>query len=224
MRLTTYILILITLVVQACNTSDDVANLGSELGDFNLVFPENGKICTEGTNVSNDIVSIPFRWSTSNNATSYKIEVITQKKEQKFEATVTTNSIEIDIPKGDQFTWNVIAVKESSSKQSNETWSFYSEGMTTSDHIPFPATITLTDNKDSTITILWEASDIDNDIDKYEVYIDTSKSTSTLIKTTENTTLKYPIDYDTIYYIQIITLDKKGNSSISKKEFKFTNN
>lgn len=52
---------------------------------------------------------------------------------------------------------------------------FYTEGVSVSNHAPFPASITLEDNKDGTINISWEASDLDNDILKYKVYLGSQK-------------------------------------------------
>ncbi len=220
------LLIILALTLQSCGGSDDgggPAPTPLELGDFQLSFPINNEICTEGIDVSNDIVEIPFRWSPSENATSYKIEVTDSNNGALYQTTSSSNSGTIELPKGTQFSWKVTAVLNDNTRESEATWSFYSEGIVTSNHIPFPATITLQDNKDSTVNITWSANDLDNDIDKYEVYLKEG-TTRTLIADTQETSISdFQITYDVIYTLEVITIDKSGNSSSSKKEFRFKN-
>ncbi len=220
------LLIILALILQSCGGSDDGAGPGPaplELGDFQLSFPNNNEVCTEGTNISGDLVEIPFRWSPSKNATSYRIEATGTQDGTVYQTTSTTNSGAITLPKGTQFTWKVIANLKDDTKESDTTWNFYSEGVTTLNHIPFPAEITLEDNKDGTINILWEGNDLDNDIDKYEVYL-SNDTTRTLIADTQETSItNYQIMYDVIYNLEVITKDQRGNSSSSKRDFRFKN-
>ncbi len=226
-----YIFIILTLTIQSCGGGDDAAgpnpnpNPGTDLslGDFELIFPINNTICTEGTEVSETTTSIPFRWSVSENATSYKIEVINSSNGDKTENTATTNSTNIDLPKGTQFTWNVIAILDSDSKPSKENWNFYSEGITVSNHVPFPAKITLQDNKDGSINVSWTSTDLDNDIDMYEVFLQEGTNRTLIAETKETVINGVRISYDTIYSLEVITKDKQGNSSSSKREFRFKN-
>ena len=143
------------------------------------------------------MIAIPFDWGIATNATSYTLEVTNTKTGQKYQETTSTNSGEIILPKGIQFTWKVTANLNGNSKESNDTWSFYSEGITTSNHIPFPAKITLEDNKNGTINILWQGSDIDNDIDVYEIYINnnlTGGNPQLIISTQENSISNFDIN------------------------------
>jgi len=195
----------------------------AELGTFSLVFPENNKVCTEGDDVGTDMITILFRWGASANATSYTIEV-TQDTGEKFEATSTSTSAPLTIPKGTQFTWDVTAVLANDTKASNSGFNFYSEGITESNHTPFPASITLEDNMDGTINIIWSGSDVDNDIENYDVMLGTTPEPNTVLENTTVTRIdNQSITYDTVYYLNVITTDQLGNTSNSKKQFNFKN-
>lgn len=227
MRILKYIFVILAVILQSCGGSDDspAPPAPIELGAFNLTFPDNNEVCTEGVDISNDMVEIPFRWTTSENAVSYKIEVTNTETGQKHETTSSTNSGEVVLPKGTQFTWKVIAVAGDKTKDSNADWNFYSQGLSTSNHIPFPASITLEDNKDGTINVSWQGSDLDNDIANYQVYFGESESAASLISETLETRISNQgIQYGTTYFLNIITIDQNGNTSSSKKEFKFSGN
>ncbi len=227
MRIIKYILLVLAITLQSCGGSDDSsAPAPTELGTFNLIFPNNNEVCTEGIDLSNDMVEIPFRWASSTNATSYSIEVTDTETGQNYNTTSNTTSTEIALPKGTQFTWSVTAVSRDNIKDSNANWNFYSEGITTSNHIPFPAKITLEDNKNGTINILWEGLDLDDDIDTYEVYAFnnfTGGNPQLIANTKETSITNFEIIFDTEYFLQVITKDKNGNSSNSKKTFMFRN-
>ncbi|MCK8522473.1 hypothetical protein M0D21_12890 [Aquimarina sp. D1M17] len=225
MKILKYIFFIVVITLQSCGGSDD-SPAPLELGSFSLLFPINNEICTEGAEITNDMVSIPFNWGIADNATSYVIEVTNTKTGEKYEENTSTNSGDVIVPKGIQFTWKVTAYLNGESKDSNDIWNFYSEGITTSNHIPFPAKITLQDNKNSTINILWEGLDLDNDIDGYDIYMQNSLNSGNpeLIQSTSETSiLNFTITYDVVYDLEIITKDKNGNTSSSKRTFKFTN-
>ncbi|MFK7812171.1 MAG: hypothetical protein AB8B59_06730, partial [Maribacter sp.] len=50
---------------------------------------------------------------------------------------------------------------------------FYSEGISQENYAPFPATINTIDQTNGFVEISWEGADLDNDIDKYELYFGT---------------------------------------------------
>lgn len=223
MRKLIYILIIQLTLISCGGGDDDPKEPEVVLGTFELTFPVNNTLCTEGTTVSKDKVAIPLRWNTSKNATSYKVKVTNTVSGEKIERTTNNSSIEVNLLKGTKFSWNVTAILNDKEKLSS-TWNFYTEGISESNHIPFPASITLEDNKDGTINIKWEGSDLDNDIKKYKVYLGDSESSASLIEETESTIIQNKsIDYNKKYFLKIITIDEKDNSSSSIKEFRFNN-
>lgn len=219
------ILIILTVILQSCSKDDGGGGPAPvELGAFALTFPNNNEVCTEGTSVSAAIVSIPFSWNASENAASYRVEVIQSDNNQTFEATTTGTSTDIDLPKGTQFTWKVIAVVNDKTKESDAVFSFYSEGATENNHIPFPAEITLTNNGGGSIDISWQGSDLDDDITGYDVRLGTSANLTTIASNTTETNLpNRTILLNTDYTLEVVTKDSQGNNSVSKKRFNFKN-
>lgn len=217
------LLIIVALVLQSCSKDDGGSGPAPiELGEFALTFPNNNEVCTEGTSVSAETVSIPFSWNASDNATSYQVEVTQSDNNQKFEASATNTNADIALPKGTQFTWKVTAIVDDKTKESDAVFSFYSQGATQDNHIPFPANITLTNNGDGTIDISWQGSDLDNDIIGYDVRLGTSDNLTTIASNTTETTLpNRTILFNTDYTLEVVTKDSEGNSSISKKQFNF---
>lgn len=217
-----YIFIIPFILISCGGKDDPIPEKIVELGAFELVFPEKNTLCTEGTIISEDKVSIPLQWSVSKNATSYKVVVTNTNTGVKIEETTINNSLDVDLLKGEKFSWNVTAFVDNKTKLSNSTWNFYSEGASVDNHAPFPASISLVDNKDGTVNINWEATDLDNDIVNYKVYLGTSENTAVLIKEiNDNKITNQKIDYNTEYFIKIVTIDKNGNSSSGIKLFKF---
>ena len=191
------------------------------LGTLELTFPVNNTLCTEGTTVSNNEVTIPLRWNTSKNAVSYKAVITNTVSGEKIERVTNANSIDVNLPKGTKFSWKVTAILNNKEESSN-TWSFYTEGISESNHTPFPASITLEDNKNGTINIKWEGLDLDNDIVNYKVYLGDSENSASLVVETENNIIQnQSIDYNKLYFLKITTIDEKDNSSSSIKEFNF---
>jgi len=219
------LLIISALILQSCGGGGDDAPpppLPLEIGSFKLLFPENNQLCTLGTDVSEGMISIPFRWNEAENATSYKLEIFEQGGTKTYEETVSTNAADVVITRGTQFNWKVTASLDQKELESDDIWNFYTEGTSVNSHVPFPAKITVTDNLDNSIDIIWEGSDLDDDIVSYDVSIGTeSNPPALLLETTETSVLDYSIMYDTLYYLEIITLDTQGNRSISTKKFNF---
>lgn len=214
------IFILITqLLFISCSSNHEP--IEEELGAFELNYPKNNTLCTEGKSISKDKVTIPLKWEVSKNAAFYKVKVINTSTGEKIEKVVNTTSTELNLLKGIKFSWSITAILNDK-ELSSSTWSFYSEGASVSNHIPFPANISLKDNKDGTINIKWEGSDLDNDIANYKVYLGSSENTAVLLIETKDTIIKnHNINYNKKYFLKIVTIDEKGNSSSSIKEFKF---
>lgn len=190
-----------------------------ELGAFNLVFPDNNLICTEGEDINNNEVSISFIWSASKNATSYEFTLTNLDNNEVINETVSSTSLDLTLPKGSQFTWSVSAVLNNSKKEST-SWNFYSEGVTVENYAPFPASITVEDNNNGTVNINWTGSDLDNDIAHYTLMVD---DVVLLDNTTNVSYSAHQITYGTTFKITIITEDTIGHTSTVKKDFIFNN-
>jgi len=192
-----------------------------ELGVFELVFPDNNQICTESDEVGNNEISIELMWSASQNATSYALELTNTGTGELISTTSNTTSKTVTLPKDAQFSWKVTALLADKTKQSTG-WSFYTEGVAKENFAPFPAEITVLDNTNSTVDISWEASDLDNDIENFDLKIDFGTGLLTAFEKLEVNEMKnYSIDYDRSYNVEVITRDSRGNISIAKTSFDF---
>jgi hypothetical protein len=67
------------------------------------------------------------------------------------------------------------------------------------------------------ITLSWSASDLDDDILEYEVYVSVETPPGNLIGTLpeDETTLKVSVAPNTVYYWSVITIDEEGNATNS---------
>lgn len=230
-NLTTYIFVssLLLLSISCGGGGDDGENNNPsdpenpELGSFNLSTPENNSLCVEGDyTVGGSLNHILLTWKPSENAKSYTINLIDNATSISTTYTSLASSVEVDVEMGHSYSWKVDATLNGKSK-SSETWSFYSRGEKVENYAPFPAEITLTDNEDETIDILWQTNDLDNDLDSYDVYFGTDPEPPLFLENlgvNENKILDHSILYNTTYYIKVVAIDYKGNSSTSLKVFK----
>ncbi len=218
-------LILMGLLVASCGGKDDNNNnppeeTEKELGAFNLVFPENNLICTEGEDNGTDGVSIEFQWSGSTNATSYEVKITNQETNSTDSRTVTTTSLAVGLPKGTQFSWAVTAILGSKTLVS-DSWNFYSEGTSTENFAPFPAEIGVSDNGNGTVTVSWVGEDLDDDLENYDVYIGSGETLELILENTTLLNTTYNITAGQQYAIKVISKDSNNNSSTSETSFSF---
>ncbi|WP_405410638.1 hypothetical protein [Maribacter sp. Asnod1-A12] len=218
-------LILVGLLVASCGGSDDSNNnppeeTEKELGAFNLVFPENNLICTEGEDNGTDGVSIELQWSASTNATSYELEITNQENNSTDKRTITTTSFAVGLPKGTQFSWSVTAILGSKTLTS-DSWNFYSEGTSTENFAPFPAEISVSDNGDGSVSVSWIGEDLDDDLSTYDVYIGTSGNLELILENTTNINTNYNITAGEQYIARVVSKDSNNNTSTSETYFTF---
>ncbi|MCM5662593.1 hypothetical protein [Galbibacter mesophilus] len=206
---------------------DNPSNPTLELGTFNLVTPENNSLCVEGDyTIAGNLNHILLIWEPSENAKSYKIHLIDNTSGESQTLTSSSSSKEADVAMGHSYSWEVEAILEDKVLKSDEKWNFYSRDVKEESHAPFPASIFITDNKDSTIKILWETEDIDGDVESYTVYFGKDQEPSMIaenLSIDENLIDKQAIEYNTVYYLKIVSKDEAGNTSTAFKKLNFKN-
>ena len=192
-----------------------------ELGAFNLVFPDNNLVCTEGDDVGDNEITIEFLWSISANATSYELEIINQESGDVTTQTSTTAEKIVTLKKNTQYSWKVSSKLGEDTKASTQ-WSFYTEGIAVENYAPFPAEIIIVNNTNGTVNITWTGSDIDDDIESYDIFLGTDSEPALYLEDTQNVEINnFSIDSNIIYYLKVITNDSNGNSSTSARQFMF---
>lgn len=189
-----------------------------------LVFPENNSECTTGTDTGPNTSMVEFRWQEAPNTDTYELRATNVNTNTT--QTVSTPSLSARLPlqKGALYTWQV-NTKNAAVLQVTEsqTWRFYNAGFETS-YAPFPAEIispklgeSVFKDVNNEVDLSWSGSDIDGDIETYELYFDTAKPPTTLVATitTGSTVRSVTVESETVYYWKVITIDGEGNASDS---------
>jgi hypothetical protein len=112
---------------------------------------------------------------------------------------------------------------------SSDKWKFYNEGPGIENYAPFPADVVAPKRgpqveNTGTVSLEWTGSDVDNDIDEYEVFFGTVTPPTNSLVTTTSTTTNTSVNANTVYYWYVVTTDVAGNTSTSETfEFKVKN-
>ncbi len=187
-----------------------------------LVFPEANEECTTGTIISDTESEVEFDWTDADIVDRYRITLInlTTNQEQTFET--ENSSLPIILLRGTPYQWRVDSIlNDSETITPSDTEVFYNAGPGVQSFIPFPATAIFPKNNElinpGSITLEWEASDLDNDIREYNIYFGTEEEPplfSEAISTNSLTNIE--VNAGQQYYWKVITIDSQGNESISQ--------
>ncbi|WP_374506732.1 hypothetical protein [Flavobacterium sp.] len=184
-----------------------------------LVAPTNALLCI------NNVVN--FEWGTStdaeNNPITYQIQIATDNQFVQIVSTadVSSRTQTFTLDKGKAYYWRVKAIdsKNASSAYSG-TYSFYTEGIGVTNHLPFLPEIiqpeTNTTITGTIATLKWFAFDADvADILTYDVYLGTVNPPT--VKVAENSTSSIfeatSLQAATQYYWRIVVKDNKGGET-----------
>ena len=219
---TTSILLSLTLILWSCSSSPPPP---LEPGTPSLNFPLNEEACQEGTSLNDLQSSLEFRWSAAANVESYRLSVrnLTTNENESFQTTGTSLSVNLLI--ATPYSWNVTAIgEEGSTAASTASWKFYLAGAGITNYAPFPSEIlaprsgTSVTPIDGNITLNWNGSDVDGDLDYYEIYLDATDA-STLLKQVDaissNTETVIAVESNATYSWKVVAVDANGNKSNS---------
>ncbi|WP_282112629.1 hypothetical protein [Maribacter stanieri] len=187
-----------------------------------LVFPDENSECTTGVSLGQETSQVEFRWNLADNTETYELRVTNISTGTVQTIVSASNSAKLPLEKGEQFSWFVRS-RNSDVEQtvSSEEWYFYNSGSRTT-FAPFPATIespAASDNvfKDinNEVILSWSASDLDDDIEGYEVYFSVETPPIDLVRelSAPITSIKVSVTSDTVYYWKVIVIDEEGNKS-----------
>jgi hypothetical protein len=193
-------------------------------GLFNLLYPENGSACLDGSIINDNQSKITFLWNASQNANEYEVEIINLNDNYSQKMLSKDRSLEVVLKHGEPYAWTVTAFVDDASITSKE-WKFYLAGNGIVNYAPFPpelisprpsARVNL--NSNGQVMLNWTSSDVDGDLETYELYMDQNDG-STLIQTfteVENTIeIGIDADPDITYLWKVLAIDRDGNSSSS---------
>lgn len=192
-----------------------------------LVFPEDDTECNTGVvDPSDDTQStVTFQWNASQNTDSYTVTVTNLNTSQATLANSNNTEADITIERGVPYEWFVTSRAQGTSETAvSATFRFYNEGPGIENYAPFPAEAVSPARganiaASATITLEWTASDVDDDIVDYEVFLNggiEQDPTSSLGVTAETNFPNVPINSGTTYYWKVVTNDSQGNTSTSE--------
>jgi hypothetical protein len=209
--------VIIALLLFSCEGEFEAT---SGFSDINLLFPENNEQCL-GTNLPNGKIRVNFAWEDVTGTTSYILEYEDTVTGNNFSETTSASSLDIELEPGTLYSWKVTISDDFGGMRSSDTFSFYTEGLADENHVPFPAEIDVVNNGNGTLNISWRGADLDDDISFYNVFFSDSSPPTQLLSetTTESTTVN--IQIGRTYYLNVVTVDRNGNFSDSKRSVQF---
>lgn len=187
-----------------------------------LTEPAKNSECTPVQSSSGNSSLVRFRWQPGDYSESYEVVVRNLSTGNTIDRVAEGSAITIPLEKGTPYSWFVISKNTRTNETATSaTWLFYNPGSQT-DHVPFPAEIiapepgaTVFKDINNQIELRWSATDIDNDIESYNIYLSTENPPNTLIASTgfDETSQKVGVSSDTVYYWRVVTTDALGNTS-----------
>lgn len=201
------------------DTPPDIDN--SVLGIPNLVFPEKDQLCLE--------VNLTFDWSDATDAVSYQIQISTNRAFTGIveDQIVTTTSLPLVMAGGEAYYWRVLSIDANSVKSAySPNRAFYVQGAATSNYVPFSPSLTSPDEgvevADVTVKLQWEASDLDGDFLRYDIYFGTDENPAIYQTSLTQNILDVTLEPNQTYYWQIHVSD--GTSKSIGKIWSFKTN
>lgn len=187
----------------------------------NLVYPLNNTVC-----IDNNII---FEWNESTDlegdAITYRLEIAENSSFSPLSnsETSSTTSKLISLTKGKAYYWRIKAIDNKFTESTYSTVSqFLTEGEGNSNHLPFaPSLVAPALNSEingTSTTLIWSASDVDNDDLVFDVYLDTNEQPTTKVsenqsETTFNAT---GLVASKTYYFKVVVKDGNGGVGIGQ--------
>ena len=186
-----------------------------------LIFPGNNTECNEGIVISDTETDVLFQWEEATNASSYVLQITDLNDGTSRNISTLSNEFLIRILRGTPYSWSVKSLVGGTTETAeSETWRFYNAGLPEESHPPFPAEAVSPQSganvNEGMVNLQWEASDIDNDIVSYTIYLDTVNPPATEVESTSNTNTNVTVASGLVYYWKVLTTDQIGNASDSQ--------
>ena len=213
--------ILVLLLVHCQKTEQPV-----DPGVANLISPVDKETCLDGVSINDTQSNVTFVWGTATDALSYELEIANLLTQSTQVFTSDTNELSIALSKAEPYSWSVRSIGETGTAPSvSDPWKFYLAGDAVVNYAPFPAELitprsgaNTTPDINNLVILRWTADDVDNDLDRFEVYLDAIDGTTLNQEITylaQETQLEMEVENNTVYYWKIVAIDLNGNQSSS---------
>ncbi|SDX29860.1 hypothetical protein SAMN05444411_104146 [Lutibacter oricola] len=186
-----------------------------------LKSPLKNEECNQGNIISDTESDVVFKWNAANNTTGYKVVLKNLNSNKTVETSTTGTQLTLTLLRGVAYSWNVVSVATGTTKTAtSETWKLFNAGLPVENYAPFPAEVVsppMGGLTNSTVTLEWNGSDADNDIESYDVYLSTDNPPTTLYQNTTTSKIEnITLNSDEIYFWKVVTKDSHGNNSESQ--------
>ena len=204
----------------SCGLDQDLLDALAGDAAVELLFPENVSECTEGTILSETQSEVVFRWSDTVENTTYQVNLTNLISNTTEILDSESTELPITLQRGIPYSWFIVDLI--SGEVRSDTWTFYNAGPGVESFIPFPAAaITPISGAvletTSSINLIWNVSDLDDDIVEYDLYFGLEANPPLLEEQiTDSFFNDITVVSREIYYWKIVTRDFVGNESNSE--------
>ena len=213
--------ILVLLLVHCQKTE-----LPADPGVASLISPVDKETCLDGVSINDTHSNVNFLWGTATDALSYELEIANLLTQSTQLYSSDTNEISIALSKAEPYSWLVRSIGETGTTASvSDPWKFYLAGDAVVNYAPFPSELitprsgaNTTPDINNLVILRWTADDVDNDLNRFEVYLDAIDGTTLnqeIEYLAEETQLEVEVENNTVYYWKIVAIDSNGNQSSS---------
>ena len=213
--------ILVLLLVHCQKTE-----LPADPGVASLISPVDKETCLDGVSINDTQSNVNFVWGTATDALSYELEIANLLTQSTQLYSSDTNEISIALSKAEPYSWLVRSIGETGTTASvSDPWKFYLAGDAVVNYAPFPSELitprsgaNTTPDINNLVILRWTADDVDNDLNRFEVYLDAIDGTTLnqeIEYLAEETQLEVEVENNTVYYWKIVAIDSNGNQSSS---------
>ena len=197
-----------------------------EPGVATLLSPANDETCLDSTSLNDTQSNVDFSWSAASDALSYEVVISNLLTQSSQTYTTPSNQTTIALTKAEPYSWIVKSIgEEGSTPSESEQWKFYLAGDAVTNYAPFPSELisprsgaNITPDINNLVILNWNGSDVDADLESFEVYLDQNDGTTlntTLDYQAQDTSIEVEVQNNTAYYWKIIAIDANGNQSSS---------
>ena len=191
-----------------------------------LISPVDKETCLDGVSINDTQSNVNFVWGTATGALSYELEIANLLTQSTQIYSSDTNELSIALSKAEPYSWSVRSIGETGTTPSvSDPWKFYLAGDAVVNYAPFPAELitprsgaNTTPDINNLVILRWTADDVDDDLNRFEVYLDAIDGTTLnqeIAYLAQETQLEVEVENNTVYYWKIVAIDLNGNQSSS---------
>lgn len=186
----------------------------------NLLAPLNNTECL-GTVLPSDEIRVLFDWEDVEGVGSYTLVYVDTVSDEVVTEQVGTSSITLDLQAGTLYRWYIEVNNGLGNINKSQEFSFYTQGLAFGNHVPFPAVLTIGDNVEGNTTLSWQATDLDGDLDYYQIFFSTEDPPTEIIASTLENSVEQQVNAGLRYTLVVRAYDENGNFSESEVSRQF---